>query len=124
MLNNLTGPAEAYNRRGTGPREIPVASRGMWPRYADGNARWPVWPSMSSITRLRVMSYLCQHGPVRSLEMARALGESPKTVWGVLWGLKSTWAVVPSRSLTKTCRGRRDGWYAIDWEATDTGRKW
>lgn len=124
MANNLTGPEGVYNVKGSGPRVINVGSKGLWPRHERAED-WPVWPSMSSVTRLRVMSYLCQHEPVRTTAVARALGAPYMSVNGALWGLKSTWAVSLCESpVTKWCPSKRGGCYAIDWSATDTGRKW
>lgn len=112
--------------RGKGPREIAVASRGDWPPYGEGSAAWPVWPSMSSITRLRVMSYLCQHRPAGSPAIARDLGIAPTTVRSVLWGLKSTWAVSVCARPAKRRRPKSSAGNIkyLDWQATDTGRKW
>lgn len=125
MAVNLTGLEGVPNVNGTGPRVIYVGSRGAWPRHDETSANWPLWPSMSSITRLRVMSYLCQHGPARTVTIARILGAPAGSVRAALWGLKSTWAVSAAESAVERRNPfTRGGFFSIDWSATDTGRKW
>jgi hypothetical protein len=76
--------------------------------------------------RLRMMSYLCVRGAQRAPALAAALGVSRVSVWAALWGMKATWLVTPRAAAIKSARSRSKsgGCYAMEWEATETGRKW
>ncbi|HEY3413956.1 MAG TPA: hypothetical protein VGM51_13025 [Armatimonadota bacterium] len=115
------------NLRGQGPTGIKMyGGGGRSPMYDEGAADYNVYPSMTSITRLRMMSYLCLHGPIRIPALARKLDVPEITVRQGMWALKSTWAVEGNPSVIGRgySRSRTGGCYSMEWDATETGRKW
>lgn len=127
MVNNYKRGCGEPNLRGQGPVGIKVyGGGGRSPVYEEGAADYNVYHSMTSITRLRMMSYLCLHGPIRIPALARKLAVPEISVRTAMWGLKSTWAVegTPSAISRGHSRSKTGGCYAMDWDATETGRKW
>lgn len=126
MMTN-SGRREGRGVRGEGPVRLRAGGGvGRSPSYDDGCADYTVWISLTSIMRLRMMSYLCVRGAQRAPALAAALGLSRVSVWAALWGMNATWLVTPREAAIVSARSRSKagGCYAMEWEATETGRKW
>lgn len=126
MYNNKRPEGERY-LRGEGPRRLKaIGGVGRPPSYDDGAADYTLYVSLTSISRLRMMSYLCIHGAMRIPALARALELPEISVRNAMWGLKATWMVEgrPAPIARGYSRSRTGGCWAMDWEATETGRKW
>ena len=128
MMYNFRRPEGEQYLRGEGPRRLKAnGGGGRPPSYEEGAADYTVHVGMTSITRLRMMSYLCVHGPLRIPALARKLEVPEISVRNCMWGLKATWAVEGRPSAIGRphhSRSKTGGCYAMDWEASEDGRKW
>jgi hypothetical protein len=114
-------------RRGMGPRCLyAFAGGGRGLTYEGAAGDFWVHFSLCTVARLRLLSYLCANGPTRPPKAASALGIHYNTVLIALNGMKDCRLVAsrPSAIVTPVSRARKGGVYALDWDATEDGRKY